>query len=72
MNLLKSYELSNFKAKMSFSILLKSDYYELKKQAEKNLDAYKLIVEENLLVQYLKASTTNKASILAMWLYIYI
>lgn len=57
-NLLKSHGLSNFKAKMSFSIPLSSNYRELKKQAEKNLDAYKLTVEENLLVQYSKAFTT--------------
>ncbi len=43
---------------MSFSIPLSSNYRELKKQAEKNLDAYKLTVEENLLVQYSKAFTT--------------
>lgn len=56
---------------MSFSIPLNSDYYELKKQVEKNLDAYKLTVKDNLLVQHLIASTTKKASILSMRFYTY-
>lgn len=50
MSLLENHRFFSQEAKTCFLILAKSNYYAVKKNVKKNLDACKPIIEENLLV----------------------
>ena len=51
-SILINHKFSFFKVKISFLIHLSFDYYIPKKSVDKNSDAYKQIIEGNLLVQH--------------------
>lgn len=65
-NLFINYKFFYSKVKINYLIPLSFGYHVLKKLVKKNLDIYKLIVEKNLLVQYLKTFVIKKILLLAI------
>lgn len=62
--LLANHEFSFFKAKITSLMVSNFSYYISKKLIRKNLDIYKLIAEENLLLQYSKMFVIRKTLLL--------
>lgn len=71
MNSLASHEFSYFEAKTNFLMLSSFSYHVLKKSIRKNSDVYKLIIKENLLVQYSKVFVIRKVLLLVTLFCIY-
>lgn len=64
-NLLAKYKYFYFEAKINLLMPLNSNYYK-PKLIKRNLDIYKLIARENLLVLYSKISRMRKVLLLTM------